>query len=333
MKDELLEVLVKQAFTEGEKSISFLFQGGEPTLTGLDFYKRFIALLKEYNVRNLKIHKAIQTNGMLIDEEWAEFFAKNEFLVGLSLDGDSTIHDTNRIDAEGNGSFNRVMKTARLFEKYNVSYNILCVVTKNVAKHIRKIYGFYKKHGFRFLQFIPCLDPLGDTRGKEGYSLTPQDYVHFLTNLFDMWYDDLKKGEYVSIRQFDNYINMLRGYPAESCGMNGVCGSYFTIEADGSVYPCDFYVLDKWDMGKIGVNTFDEMRKTEVAKEFIDQSRSVADRCLSCKFYTICRGGCKRDRESGDNGQISLNYFCESYKSFFEHSLDRMIEIAMQYHH
>ncbi|OQB12405.1 MAG: Anaerobic sulfatase-maturating enzyme [Firmicutes bacterium ADurb.Bin193] len=313
MSLDTLERLARNALFEAKYQVTFAFQGGEPTLAGLDFFKALIEFEKKYNVNNVIINNSIQTNGMIIDDEWAEFFTKNNFLVGLSLDGDKDSHELHRGE-----SFNRVMKTAKIFDKHNTQYNILCVVTANTARKVDKIYNFYKRSGFKYLQFIPCLDELFTERGAHNHSLTPKLYTRFLINLFDVWYDDFMKGEYTSIRHFDNYIHMLMGKPPESCGMSGICTCYFVVEADGSVYPCDFYVLDQYKIGTID-DGFQNMRNTEVAKKFVAESVPVPEVCKTCRVSFICRNGCKRDRLP--NG---LNYFCESYKEFFTHALPKM---------
>jgi len=328
MSEKTLLELVKKALSEAEYSVNFAFQGGEPTLAGIEFYKSFIDYVNKYNFKKLKVYKSIQTNGIVIDDEWASFLAQNDFLVGLSLDGYKEIHDMNRVDALNKGTHSQVVKAAKLFDKYKVDYNILCVVTSGIARHIDKVYSFFKNNNFKFLQFIPCLDPLGEERGKNKYSLTPERYTYFLKTLFDRWYEDILNNNYISIRQFDNYINMLRGNAPESCGMNGICTCYFVVEADGKVYPCDFYVIDKWYIGNIFDNSFEEMRSTDTAKEFVNVSKYVDNKCKNCKWYRLCRGGCRRDREPFADGKPTLNYFCQSYNDFFEYSIQRMMNIA-----
>lgn len=328
MEDDTLLQLVKRALEEAEGSVTFAFQGGEPTLIGLAFYKKLMQYISDYNRKNLNVHKAIQTNGILIDDEWAEFLAQNDFLVGLSLDGVRSVHDINRVDKLENGTYHQVMKTARLFDKYKVAYNILCVVTSRAARHVDQIYQFYKKNHFQFLQFIPCLDPLGEVRGTFAYSLSPKEYAAFLKTLFDRWYEDFIHHTYISIRQFDNYIQMLMGNPPESCGMSGRCSCSFVIEADGSVYPCDFYVLDEWKIGMVFDHSFEEMRQTSIAQKFISDSAYVSAKCKTCRWYPICRGGCRRDREPFADGKPALNYFCKSYYEFFDYAMDRMYAIA-----
>lgn len=328
MSEDTLEALVKKAFDYAENRVTFAFQGGEPTLATLDFFKKFIAFIEKYNTNKIEVHKALQTNGMIIDDEWAKFFYENEFLIGLSLDGHKDVHNYYRIDAKGDGSFNQIMKTYQVFDRYKVMYNILCVVNRHVAKHPRKIYNFYKKQGFEYLQFIPCLDELNDEPGQNPYSLTPELYEGFLKSIFDLWYEDFQAGRGISIRMFDNILQMILGYPPESCDMNGHCSVNAVVEADGSIYPCDFYVLDEWKLGNIRELDLVDIVRCDRAKTFIQESVNTDPECKTCEFYRICRSGCKRHKEPKVDGNYGKNYFCATYKGFYKYTLPRFIEVA-----
>jgi uncharacterized protein len=331
MSLDTLETIVKKALVFADQACTFAFQGGEPTLVGLDFYRKLIEYEKKYNTKKVQINNALQTNGMVIDDEWAEFLSVNKFLVGLSLDGPKDIHDINRYDAKGNGSFNRVMNTVKLFDKHKVEYNILFVANANTGRHISKIYSFFKKNNFKYLQFIPCLDPLNEEPGQHEYSLTPERFGSFLKSLFDLWYEDIVKGEMVSIRYFDNLVGMIMGYPPEACGMKGECMCQFVTEADGGVYPCDFYVIDEWYLGNIKESGFEELAGSNAAVRFIESSRHVDTECKECKWANICRGGCRRYREPFEDGKPVLSYFCSSYMEFFEYSADRLMQLARMF--
>lgn len=328
MSIETLELVVKKAMEAAEGNCTIAFQGGEPTLIGLDFYKELIKIQDKYKKYNVNITNAIQTNGMLINEEWAAFFAENNFLVGLSLDGYEYIHDKLRIDAKQEGTYKKVMETARLFDQYKVEYNILTVVTANVAKSISKIYKFYKSEGFNYLQFIPCLDPLYEERGKHSHSLTPELYGRFLKGLFDEWYRDVKSGEFIYERYFENLLQIMLGYYPEACGRLGVCTKQNIIEADGSVYPCDFYVLDQYKIGNLTVESFKDIDKKREEIGFIEPSLYKDPECKACKWYNLCYGGCRRDREPIVDQKASRNYFCRSYQDFFEYAFPRLQEVA-----
>ncbi len=314
MSFDTLEILVKRAMNYAEGSVSFAFQGGEPTLAGLDFYKELIRLEQKYN-RGLKVYNSIQTNGGLIDDQWAAFLAENHFLVGLSLDGTQALHDRYRKNHEGEGTYERTVKTAQIFEKHGVQFNILCVVNDDIASHPCETYESLRH--YRFLQFIPCIDDFDlNTRV---FSPDAEKYGHFLIETFNLYLRDIQKGEYVSVRAFDNYVQMLKGRRPESCSMTGRCTCYFVIEGNGDVYPCDFYVLDRWKLGNVAQNDFRSMLKSDRAQEFVSSSVYMHPHCRMCRHYSLCRGGCRRDREPFDDlNRPGKSRYCESYKMFFE---------------
>lgn len=322
---DTLEQMVKEALEIAEGNCFFAFQGGEPTLRGLDFYKTLIELVEKHNHRKIKVNYAIQTNGILIDDEWAAFFAENNFLVGLSLDGPEEIHNLNRKMQNGDISYNKVMKAARIMTKYKVDFNILCVVTGRVAKRIGKIYNFFKKQGFNFLQFIPCLEPLESQRGTSDYYLSIKEFENYLITLFDLWYNDFIKGEYISIRHIDNFINIVMGNPPEMCSMAGRCTVQYVVEGDGGVYPCDFYVYDQWRLGTIGNESLVDMRNNNIAKQFIEESLILPEKCRSCVHLPICRNGCRRERVEEER----INYYCEAWKNFFDYAIPKLQHVAM----
>lgn len=327
MSIDTLEAIVRRVFEIAETEAGFAFQGGEPTLAGLDFFEKLTELVSKYNEKNLHVSYALQTNGMLIDDKWAEFFTKNNFLIGLSLDGDKALHDGCRLDKKGDGTFSSVMKAAEIMTKHNTQFNILCVVTNFVARHGDKVYRFFKEKGFKYLQFIPCIDDF-DMAEPTVYSLTPKRYGAFLKAVFDRYYEDYMKGDYVSVRLFDNYVGMLCGKAPEMCGMSGSCKANYIIEADGSVYPCDFYMIDPYRMGNVHTHSFSEMAESEAANRFVAESRFVDEDCKECEYGSICRGGCRRNREPITDGRLRKNVFCESYKEFFSYAGTRLVAIA-----
>ncbi|MCD7824621.1 MAG: anaerobic sulfatase maturase [Clostridiaceae bacterium] len=329
MSEETLEMLVMQAIDYAEGSLTFAFQGGEPTLCGIDFYRRAVELEKKYNKKNLIIANTLQTNGLLIDEEWAKFFSENHFLVGLSLDGPRKVHDKYRTGIDGTGTFYSIMHTTELFDRYHVDYNILSVVTDEAAKRASYIYNFFRKRGFSFLQFIPCMDE--KSRYAQGektvFSVTPEQYGSFLCQLFDLWYEDYCQGADIEIRMFSNLAQMAAGYPAEECGMNGRCTCYFVVEGDGSVYPCDFYCTDTWKLGMVE-NSFQTLAQSVKAKQFVEESLCQHEKCTHCPYFSLCRGGCRRWREQSDQGKPGLNELCPAYEMFFGYAGDRINKLG-----
>lgn len=325
MSEETLEVLIKKALEYATVHCSFGFQGGEPTLRGLDFFRRVVRLQKKYNIHHTQVANAIQTNGLLIDDAWAQFLHDNHFLVGLSLDGTKDVHDRCRMDADGNGTFHRVMRAAQILTAHQVEFNLLTVVTNRTADAITKIYNFYRRCNLLYQQYIPCLDPLGEERGASPYSLTPEKYGKFLKTLFDLWYRDVMAGRFIYIRYFENLLGMLLGGWPESCGMGGQCMIQNVVEADGSVYPCDFYCLDQWRLGNIHKDSWADMADSETARKFLAEGVSYRNKCRECPYGFLCRGGCRRDRYPLETGG---NYFCQAYQDFFAYALPRLQGLA-----
>lgn len=328
MSVETLETVVRKALAYASDECSFTFQGGEPTLAGLDFYNSYVELLREHGAGGLRVHSALQTNGYAINDAWAEFFARYHFLIGLSLDGTKDIHDRYRLEADHKGTYNTVLHTAQLFRKHGVEFNILTVVTAQTTRNVGKMYRFFKRSGLYYQQYIPCLDPFGEERGHKAYSLVPAQYGDFLKKLFDLWYQDIIRGDFAYNRYFKNLVGILRGHPPESCGMMGYCSRQLAVEADGGVYPCDFYVMDEYKIGDLARDSFEEIEQNRKAIGFVEASRIPSPACLECPWRNLCRGGCRRDREPMADGKLSLNYFCPAYKAFFEYAIDRLILLA-----
>lgn len=322
MDTETAEVIIKRVMEEQVLSCCFAFQGGEPLLRGLDFYRWFTETVRSCNKKNRKVSYAVQTNGIHLNEEWAEFFRRNHFLVGISLDGPAEIHNQMRIDGDGKGTYGKVRSACSLLTRYGVPYNILCVVTSASARYGMKIYEYCKKQEFSHIQFIPCMEPSGKERGA--YALSDQAFESFLKTIFDLWFQDFQKGKYISIRHIDNYLAILAGEVPELCTMKERCSCQFAVEADGSVYPCDFYMTDEWCLGNIKDHSWEEMRSGETAEKFIAGS-ALGETCLGCEWRLVCKGGCRRDREEGKN------IFCQSYKGFFEYAIRRLETAAMAF--
>ncbi|MDO4846661.1 MAG: SPASM domain-containing protein [Clostridiaceae bacterium] len=314
MTGETADVLIQKIREYRPSALCVMFQGGEPLLAGLEFYKSFAAKIKG----NIKapVSFSLQTNGLLIDDGFAKFFKENGFLVGVSLDGGRRTNDRYRLDANGGSVFEQVLRSISILRKHDVDFNILSVVDGENAGDIESTYTFFKEQGFGFLQFIPCIDE------NSGVSLTPEKHATFLKKSFDLWYEDFINGRYISMRHIDNYINILMGNPPENCAMCGVCGNYFVVEANGDIYPCDFYCRDEYKIGSVfGERPFEQNEKQ---KRFIEQSLLIHEKCRECRYYRLCRGGCRRDRDES----LTSNVYCKAYKDFFDYSCDRMNKIA-----
>jgi len=321
MSEKTLKNVIRKTMLNATGYVSYLFQGGEPTLCGLDFYRKVIEYQQHYNRNGIRVYNSLQTNGYLIDEKWCEFFKKENFLIGLSVDGTKDIHNSLRHDKAGNGTYERVLKASKLFDRFGVEYNILTVVSSLVADNIREIYKDYSGNGWKYQQYILCLDPIGQKESSP-YSISPKEYGQFLIDLFEMWYDDFINGTQPYIREFDNYLNILRGRLPEACSMTGHCTVQNVVEADGGVYPCDFYVLDNYYLGNYNTDKFAEIASCDNALRFVEDSLKLTAKCQECPYFKLCRGGCRRNRTDGNN------MFCKSYRMFFDACLEKMKKIT-----
>lgn len=320
MSLETLEMVVRRAFRYAKGPVSFAFQGGEPTLIGLEFFEALVRMQREYNTQRLPVHNAVQSNGYALSDEMIAFFAREKFLLGISLDGIGETHDRMRIDQDGQPTYRRILENTRRLQQAGVEFNILCVVNEYVAQRPEEVFRELAPYGY--LQFIACLDGFGGE--KTAFSLTEESYCAFLKKTFDLYYDAYMSGKPVSVRSFDNYVGILLGIPPENCAMGGHCSPYFLIESDGSVYPCDFYVLDEWKLGNIKDTPFNRLAKAETALKFREDSLAVPEKCRSCKWNYLCRNGCKRER----CGEEGLFRWCSCMGEFFDYSFPRMRKIA-----
>ena len=319
MQSDTMNTLVRKAVIYAEGRVTFSFQGGEPTVAGVEFYRDFVKTVSEYNVRGLSVSYSLQTNATLLTDEFCAFFAKHGFLIGVSLDGTKEIHDSLRTCADGKGTYSSVMYGIELLQKHGVEFNILCVMTKSVAENIKEVWKSLSVYGN--IQFIPCIDGLDGKAAQ--FSLDAESYGNALIEIFDLYKAAFSTSSPVRERRMENYIAMLLGYPPEHCGMLGRCGVYFLCEADGSVFPCDFYVLDEWKIGNVNETSFARMVKSDVMQRFWHEGMEVPAKCRACEYFMLCRGGCRRDREG-----LCENRFCQSYKHFFKNRLPNMKALA-----
>lgn len=322
-----LEGIIARLFAQNrEEAVSILFQGGEPMLVGLDFYRAAVQWIRHYNTKKIPVHLALQTNGTLVDEAWARFFAEEGFLIGVSLDGTKEIHNFYRKDPLGKDTHNRVLRGISYLKKHGVEFNILSVITDRSVRNLTAFQGFFQKNGFSWLQFIPCLPSLD---GKT-VPLTAEGYGDFLCRSFDLWYEKILRGEYVSERTFENYVAILMGRPPEDCALRGTCSIQFVIEADGSVYPCDFYALDAYRMGNFLTDSVVDLEKKAEELRFVARSRERCETCTSCPWFSLCRGGCRRSCEPAGDGPLPPSVFCEAYRKFFPYAYDRLLFLAQR---
>ncbi len=329
MSLETLEAVIRQAMEESGPQITFAWQGGEPTLMGLPWFQKAIEFQERYG-SGKTVGNGLQTNGLLLDSAWARFLRERRFLVGLSIDGPAHVHDRYRITRGRKGSFKTVAETARLLLGEGVLTNALSVVTDYSAEYPEEIYAILKGLGFRFMQFIPCVERSAhDPSELAPYSVSAEAYGRFLVRIFDLWLDDFVDGvPSTSVRYFDSVFHKYVGLSAPDCTLGRTCGTYLVVEHNGDVYSCDFYVEPRWKLGNVVTGGFSEMLNSELQTEFGEWKADLPAACRSCRWLRNCRGGCTKER--GPWG-ADPSHFCRSYEKFFEHADAKLVDLALRW--
>ena len=276
--------------------LTIAFQGGEPTLAGIGFFRRFFDMADEI-LPEVRLHWAFQTNGLLLDEEWCALFKERNVLVGISIDGNAPMHNQNRVDMAKKGTYNRVRIAMEMLRKADVPFNVLTVLTPAMARHPQTVWNWLLAEKIGYVQFIPCLDAL-NTEAPSPYALTPGDFKAFYQGLFPLWERALDEGKYVSVKFFEDLVNLYLGRRATACGITGNCAVQYVIEANGDAFPCDFYVLDAYRMGSLIAESPSELFAN--GQQFLRDGRGYEEEapCLGCRYRRTCGGGCKRMKDS-----------------------------------
>jgi uncharacterized protein len=322
MSDETLEEFTRQYLEcqpDNAPEVNFAWQGGEPTLMGIDFYRRALALQAKYRRPGQRVTNALQTNGTLIDDEWAVFLKEHDFLVGISVDGPEELHDRFRRDRERHGSFNRVMSGLEALRRAGTEFNTLTVVQSDNGDHPLEVYRFLKGIGSTYLQFIPIVEPL-DGGGVSQRTVRPKQWGRFLCGVFDEWSkEDVGR---VFVQHFDMLLGRNLGQPASLCVHSQYCGRAPALEHDGSLYSCDHFVFSENRLGSIHEKSVTEMVDGEFQTAFgIAKSEKLPEYCRRCEYLGLCYGGCPSDRcKKTPGGKSGLNWSCEGYRMFYDYS-------------
>ncbi len=328
MSEEVLEAMVRDYLGLGFGMSNFAWQGGEPTLMGLDFYKKATGFQRQYGRGGQGVSNSLQTNGIILDDAWCRFLHEYKFLVGISLDGPQHLHDIYRRDRRERGTFELVMEAIERCRVNKVEFNILVLLNDKNVQAVDELYDFFRSKGWRYLQFIPCVEKDRQTGKAADFSITPEQYGNFLCRLFDRWLaHDTKK---VSIRLFDSVMSYYVNGRHTNCTFNERCDDYVVVEHNGDVFCCDFYVENEWKLGNVLQTPVGELFNSDKKRVFARRKREVANKCFVCRYFSVCRGGCPKDRMvlSGDHKQ--LNYFCSSYKQFFDHALAELMQLPLR---
>ena len=333
MSDEVLEEYTRQYIhAVNVPEVTFAWQGGEPTLMGIDFFKKALKYQKEYKNPGMQIYNTIQTNGILLDEEWCKFLSENHFLVGISIDGPQELHDAYRKDKNGNPSFNKVLRAIQLMQKHDVEFNILATVNRVNADHPLEVYRFFRDDiGAEYIQFIPIVELENSSAGEfkvSEESVRPEQYGKFLSTVFDEWIKgDVGK---IFIQIFDSALASWVEYPSSVCLFAPTCGTSLIIEHNGDIYSCDHFVDPEHLLGNIMETPLEELVNSPAQIQFgQDKFEVLAEKCLTCNVNFACHGACPKHRVCDSDDEIHLNYLCYSYKQFFEHIKWPMIIMAI----
>jgi uncharacterized protein len=342
MSDEVLESYVRQYIAvQPREEVYFAWQGGEPTLLGVEFFQKAVDLQRRY-CGGKQVHNAIQTNGTLLNDTWGEFLARNEFLVGISIDGPAVEHDRYRVDKQGEPTFDAVMRGLRLLQKHGVEFNTLTVVNRSNVQNPVELYEFLKSIGSTFLQFIPLVERqtapvelkirgltfaeppvLGASDdGKPlvtPWSVEPVQYGNFLCEIFDHWVRR-DVGE-VFVQLFDVALSNWMGLGSPLCVFAEECGAAMAIEHNGDLYSCDHYVYPRYGLGNILNSGLEEMAHSPAQRKFGADKRTMLPKyCRECEVRFACNGECPKHRFARTpDGEEGLNYLCAAYKRFFNH--------------
>jgi uncharacterized protein len=316
MGDEMLELFTREyinAQPEGTEEVVFSWQGGEPTLLGMEFYKQAVSYQNAYKRPGMRITNALQTNGTLITDEFAAFFKEHDFLVGISIDGPEQIHNRYRKDPRRRGSFSQVMAGLEKLSSHDVEYNTLTVVQEDNSRFPAEIYSFLKSIGSTYMQFIPIVESSGSR------SVAPRMWGRFLNSVFDDWLaGDI--GD-VFIQHFDLLLGRYLGYPATLCVHAQTCGRALALEHNGKLYSCDHFVDDEHLLGILGEQSLAQMTDSRFQHSFGSaKATGLHPDCTNCEYLPLCYGGCLRNRLPLKDKGKDLNYLCEGYKDFYAHT-------------
>lgn len=320
MDRDTMRAIVDRAFGLGtDARVSFAFQGGEPTLAGIDFYRSFVSYVNERRERQ-QVSYALQTNGHTLTQEWADFFRENDFLVGVSVDAYRELHDSLRNDVALGPTHARVMSSVKMLRAAGVEFNVLTVLSAQLARHPQRVFKFLRREGIDYVQFIPCLEGL-EGEGAE-YALAPRAFSSFYRTFFDLWLAEARAGRLFSVGLFDNVMQLSLGQYPQACGMLGRCAPQFVVESNGDVYPCDFFALDEYRCGNIAEDSLEAMATCDAMRGFLAEPRRACSACEDCPFEGICHRNCKR---------LNAAYYDEDYcgyREFLEHAYEPLSQVA-----
>jgi len=325
MSTEVLEQTVQQLMQHGGPNVVFAWQGGEPTLMGVDFFEQAVEFQRRFGRTGQTVGNGLQTNGLLIDDRWCHFLSEAKFLVGLSIDGPEPVHDHYRVGRGGQPTWDQAASAARRMLEAGVEVNALAVVNDVSARRPRETYSFLKDLGLRHMQFIPCVesDP-AEANIAAPFSVSPLQFGTFLCEVFDCWINDFEDGRPTTfIRWFDSVFATYVDLPPPECTLMAECGNYLVVEHNGDVFSCDFFVEPTWKLGNVFEDDLADLLNSPQQARFGRRKAELARACHECRWLAHCRGGCPKDRFGAGPG-AQPSYLCEGYQTFFQHADSRL---------
>ncbi|MFH1477953.1 MAG: anaerobic sulfatase maturase [Verrucomicrobiota bacterium] len=323
----MLEKLISSYMATSQPVYAFAWQGGEPLLMGLEFFQQVTHLQARYGRTGAAVQNSLQTNGALITDKLAEHFASYHFLAGISLDGPPSIHDRYRVNSAGDGSFSAVWRGIECLRRHNVDFNILTLVTQANIRRAAEVYRYLCDEGFMFQQYIPCVET--DARGKVlPFSIDGESWGEFLCRMYDLWIKhDTRR---VSVRLFDSILNLMVDQRYTDCQIRLACDTYFVVEHNGDVYPCDFFVEPRWRLGNIGNLSWHGLRVLPLYRQFSRRKGNHNEACKACKWRRFCQGDCPKFRLSTENDTRQISHLCQGWQMFYEHTYAGFKQLADQ---
>lgn len=322
MSRDVLNILIQKGMALNHEHAAFGWQGGEPTLAGLDFFQEVVTLQQRYGYKGQVVSNGLQTNGLLLDAGWARFLREYRFLVGVSLDGPALWHDKYRHTRQDKPTQEQVLASLRLLRRYDVETNILAVVNHDTVQHPVEIYEYFLNLGLRYLQFIPCVEFDPVTGQPTEFSVTAEQFGEFLCALFDRWYN--RGNPEASIRDFDAILAAHLGQSSPMCCYQTHCGSYLVVEYNGDLYPCDFYVQEDQRIGNLAELTLQAAFTSPLIKQFAANKAKPRPECTACAWYAVCQQGCPRFLIQG------RHYLCQAYQRFLAYSQPAYLALVAQ---
>ncbi|KGQ69636.1 anaerobic sulfatase maturase [Chelonobacter oris] len=322
MHDEILEKYIKQYIQSAPQSeITFIWQGGEPTLCGLDFFQRAVALQQRYADKKI-IRNSLQTNGILLNDAWCRFFKAHDFLIGISLDGTQPMHDVYRKNGRGKGTWKQVKSAVDLLQKHQVTFNILTVVHNQNADCGRELYLFLKSLGVNYMQFIPLM-------AAPEQQASANAYGQFLIDVFDCWYQqDIGR---ISVQFIEQWLMAFFGYQPSLCIFRPTCGDQMIIEQNGDIYSCDHYVYPQYKIGNIIETPLIQITDSTQQQKFGLAKQHLSQKCRQCEFLFACHGGCPKHRTLLSETDYPHNYLCEAYYMALRHMAPYLKKLARKF--